>query len=446
MGLTSQIAAFAADTDSKRIPAEAIAAAKRAFIDTLGVALAGRREPAVEAMSRVLADGDEAFALPGDRRLAAADAALLGGLAGHVLDYDDVAQAGHPSVVLVPAILAEAQRLNSGGKAALGAYAVGFEVWAELACREPDAYHLGSWHPTPMLGIIAATAALCSLQRQNSETTRHALAIAASLASGVIANFGTPMKPLQAGRAAANALEAARLASAGLWGSADAIENPHGLLRGISPKGQVDTESEAVLPIEPWQLVGQGLSVKRYPVCYAAHRAIDAVIALAQDAGLSPAEVRSVTVRLGRAPAETLRYHHPMDGLEARFSLHHNIAAALTDRAVGFAQLGDDYVRRPDIAALYTLTRLEIDDSDPCPEQPGLAKFDHVVIATSDGRALDSGPIRYPKGHARRPLDDRELADKFLDCARHGGHADPEGLLGRLVRLDDMASVRELFA
>jgi 2-methylcitrate dehydratase PrpD len=446
MGLTSRIAAFAADTGSNAIPAEAIAAAQRAFIDTLGVALAGRHETAVEAMSRVIADGNEAFALPGDRHLAAGDAALLGGLAGHVLDYDDVAQAGHPSVVLVPAILAEAQRRDASGMAALSAYAIGFEVWAELARREPDAYHLGSWHPTPVLGVIAATAALCALRGENRKTTHNALAIAASLASGIIANFGTAMKPLQAGRAAANALEAVRLASAGLWGAADALEHRHGLLRAISPKGRVDTESQTVLPARPWQLVSQGLSVKRYPVCYAAHRAIDGVIALAEGARLAPGDIASVTVRLGRAPAETLRYHHPVDGLEARFSLHHNVAAALTERAVGFAQLGDAYARRPDIAALYALTQLEIDDSEPCPEQPGLAKFDHVAIMTRDGRQLDSGPIRYPKGHARRPLDDGELAAKFLDCARHAGLADPQELLDRLRRLERMDSVRELFA
>jgi 2-methylcitrate dehydratase PrpD len=445
MGLTSRIAAFAADTGSIAIPPEAIAAAKRAFADTLGVALAGRHEATVESLSRILMDGDEAFALPGDRRLAAADAALLGGLAGHVLDYDDVAQAGHPSVVLVPAILAEAQRLDRSGLAALGAYAVGFEVWSELARREPDAYHLGSWHPTPVLGLIAATAALSALHRLDPETTRNALAVAASLAGGVIANFGTPMKPLQAGRAAANAIEAVRLASAAIWGAADSLEGRHGLLRGVSPRGRVDTDSPAYLPAEPWQLVAQGLSVKRYPVCYAAHRAIDAVIDLAEQTGLVADDVRSVSVRLGRAPAETLRYQHPADGLEARFSLQHNVAAALTDRAVGFSQLGDAFVRRPDVAALYALTRLEIDDSEPCPEQPGLAKFDRVFIATRDGRTLDSGPIRYPKGHARRPLDDAELAAKFRDCARHGGHADPQGLLNRLDRLDQMASVRELF-
>src|SRR5690606_16566116 len=130
------------------------------------------------------------------------DAAMLNGLAGHVLDYDDVALAGHPSVVLVPAILAEAQRLDLPGMEALRAYVVGYEVWAELARREPDAFHLGSWHPTAVLGIVAAPAAVAALNRLDAARARNALAIAASTAAGVIANFGTHMKPLQAGRAA----------------------------------------------------------------------------------------------------------------------------------------------------------------------------------------------------------------------------------------------------
>ena len=38
-------------------------------------------------------------------------AAWINGAAAHALDFDDVALGGHPSTVLVPAILAEAQRL-----------------------------------------------------------------------------------------------------------------------------------------------------------------------------------------------------------------------------------------------------------------------------------------------------------------------------------------------
>lgn len=445
MGLTAEIAAFASGAGFTAVPPEAIAAARRAFVDTVGVILAGREEQAVRIVAPLLPEGDEALAFVGSRRLAAKDAALLNGLAGHVLDYDDVAQAGHPSVVLVPAVMAEAQRLGASGRDALAAYAIGFEVWAELARREPDAFHLGSWHPTAVLGTVAATAALAALNRLPPQAARHALAIAASMASGVIANFGTHMKPLQAGRAAAHAIEAVRLAGAGVTGAADAIEGAHGLLRGISPAGGADTESEAQLPGEHWQLVEQGLSVKRYPVCYAAHRAIDAVIDLASEARLAPGAVRSVTVTLGRAPAETLRYADPKDGLEARFSLNHNVAAALCDRAVGFAQLTDDTVRRQDMTALYPLTRMVVSEDEACPEQPGMARFDRVVIETTGG-TLDSGPIRYPRGHARLPLSEAELAAKFLDCARHGGAREPEALLERLRRLDEADSVRDLAA
>lgn len=445
-GLTAQIAAFAADAANNAIPAEAIDAAKRAFIDTVGVILAGRRESPVEIFASLLPDGDQSFALPGERRLSAKDAAMLNGMVGHVLDYDDVAQAGHPSVVLVPAILAEGQRLGVDGPSALSAYVVGFEAWAELARREPDAYHLGSWHPTAVLGTIAATAALVALHRLDKAKAGDAIAIAASMASGVIANFGTPMKPLQAGRAAAHAIEAVHLAKAGLSGAPDALEADHGLLRGISAKGNVDTASPTILPPAIWRLVSDGLSVKRYPVCYASHRAIDGVIALVRDHALAAEQVRKVTVTLGRAPAETLRYDNPSDGLEARFSMQHNVAAALVDGAVGFAQLTDEFVRRSDVAALYPVTAMKVVEDDPCPDQPGMAKFDRVEIETSDGRHLDSGPIRYAKGNARQRLSDEELAAKFLDCARHGGCSEPEALLGRLNALNEANDLRGLFA
>ncbi|MBW8752991.1 MAG: MmgE/PrpD family protein, partial [Sphingomonadales bacterium] len=244
-GLTAQLARFVAASPRAGFPPEAIHAAKRAFIDTLGVMIAGRNEEAADLLGTCLAEGAEARALPGGRGFSARDAALLGGTAGHVFDYDDVTLHGHASVVLIPAILAEAQRRSASGLEALKAYLVGFEVWSELARREPDAYHLGSWHPTAMLGTIAASAAVAALDGLDEATTRHALAIAASLASGVIANFGTHAKPLQAGRAAASAIEAVDLARAGITASADALESPHGFLRGISPEKRVDAQSPA---------------------------------------------------------------------------------------------------------------------------------------------------------------------------------------------------------
>jgi aconitate decarboxylase len=442
-GLTAELARFIASAAHGSLPRDVIHAARRAFIDTLGVMLAGSREPAVVLVDSCCTEGGPARALFGERRLSVRDAALVAGTAGHVLDYDDVALHGHASVVLVPAILAAAQQGGASGLDALRAYAVGYETWMELALREPDPYHLSGWHPTAMLGTIAATAALASLGKLDERTTRNALAIAASFASGVIANFGTHTKPLQAGRAAANAVEAVQLARAGVEGAADALESPHGFLLAISPHRRADTRSPAAIGAGRWRLLEHGVSVKRYPVCYAAHRVVDAVIDLAQAEDLSAGDVRQVTAWIGIAPAQTLRHTNPHTGLEAKFSLQHHVAAALLERALGFAQLTDGYVRDPRVAALYRLTQVELRD-EPCPEQPGMALHDRVVVETTDGRRLDSGDVRYPRGHARLPLSDAELDAKFRDCAIHGGVAEPSVLLERLHNLADLPRLDRL--
>ncbi|MBU6269253.1 MAG: MmgE/PrpD family protein [Sphingomonadales bacterium] len=428
MGLTRGLAAFAASAGA--CPETVRHAARRAVIDTVGVILAGRGEAAVRALAATLDSDGPCRSIALDRDLSAGDAALVDGLAGHVLDYDDVARHGHPSVVIVPALWAEARRTGASGGALLDALAVGYEAWGELAWREGDAYHLGAWHPTSTLGIVSATAALCALHRLDVPTGVAALSLAASFAGGVIASFGSAAKPLQAGRAAAGAVMAVRLAMAGLGGSADALEGAHGLLRGLSPQGSVELTAPVRLRAGRWSWVDEGLSVKRYPVCYAAHRAIDAVLDLAGRHGLKAGEVRAIVARIGPAPAATLRYAQPVTGAEARFSMQHNLAAALVDGAVGFAQLTDDFVRRADVAALYGLTRVEViagDDAD----QPGMAAADFVRIETRDGRVLDSGSVRHPRGSARLPLSDAELDAKFRDCARHGG-VDPEPWLARL--------------
>lgn len=439
------LAGFVAGASAHAIPAEALDAARRAVIDTVGVILAGRREEAVTLLASTLANGDDALPLAGERRLCAGDAALLDGVAGHVLDYDDVAQHGHPSVVIVPALLAEGKRIGAAGAAMLRAYVIGYECWAELARRESDAYHLGSWHPTSMLGIVAATAALCALHEASQDHAANAMALAASFASGVIANFGTHAKSLHAGRAAAGAIEAVRLALAGMTAAPDALEGEHGLLRGMSPHGRVECASPLVVGRGEWAIVENGPSVKRYPVCYASHRAIDAVLAIREEAGLRAEQVAAITASLGPAPAATLCYADPADGLQARFSLHHNLAAALIDGVVGFEQLSHGYVRRPEVKALYGATRIVTVEGD-CPDQPGMAEYDRVVIETRDGRRLDSGPVRYPRGHSRLPLTDTELEAKFLDCASHGGVREPQALLERLRKLDEITDLRELAA
>ena len=157
-GLTRSLAEFVHAPGLGALSGRAVEIAQSGFIDTTATLIAGREEPVVGMVTRFVAArgsaASEATLLAGTGRAASADAALINGTAGHALDFDDVAMGGHPSTVLVPTVLAEAEALGLGGAEAVRAYLVGYEVWSELFRREPDAYHLKGWHPTAVLGSL----------------------------------------------------------------------------------------------------------------------------------------------------------------------------------------------------------------------------------------------------------------------------------------------------
>ena len=206
-GLTAALAHFVADPGIDVLSDDLLRLVKPGFIDSVATMLAGRDEPVVGVVRKFAAARrsalQESRLLFGKDHISAADAALINATAAHALDYDDVALAGHPSAVLVPAILAAGEPLGVSGMTALRAYLVGYEVWAELLSREPSPYHVKGWHPTAVLGTVGAAAAVAHLHGLNVTQVTNALSIAASMASGLVANFGTMTKPLHAGRAAA---------------------------------------------------------------------------------------------------------------------------------------------------------------------------------------------------------------------------------------------------
>src|ERR1051326_455691 len=248
--LTRSLGSFAASLKYEMLPAQAIEAVRLGFPDCVAVMMAGVREPVLRIVSSTMVRTDpkgEARICLGRERASAIDAALCNGVAGHALDYDDVALAGHPSTVLVPAILAEAEATGADGRAAITAYVAGYETWARLVERDPDPYHRKGWHPTAVAGPVAAAAAIANLRRLDADKATMAIAVGASLSAGLVANFGTMTKPFHAGRAAASGVTAARLAQNGMTGSPDAIEHPLGLLAALSQIGRAsDREREEI--------------------------------------------------------------------------------------------------------------------------------------------------------------------------------------------------------
>ena len=450
--LTQQLAAFAAQPTFGEQEAAALAVARTGFVDSVATMMAGSSEPVVRIMleqyggQRSPAEAPVPFA---GLMLPATCAALINGVATHALDYDDVALSAHTSTVLVPAILAEGHRLDVSGRDALRAYVAGYEVWAELFFRESDQYHLKGWHPTGVFGPVAAAAAVACLNRLSVEQTRQALAIAASMASGLVVNFGTMTKPFHAGRAAAAGIEAVQLSKLGLTSAPDVFEHPAGYLHALSPAGRTERARPAELG-RALRILDSGLSVKGYPVCYSGHRVIDAVIDIVGREDIQPAQVRQVRVTIGPAQASMLRNRRPQTGLEAKFSAEFAIASALVDRQVGLAQLTDSFVARADVRELLDKVVVDITHR-PDPLDPAFSYADRVVIELNDGRSFDSGEIRFARGSAKLPLTAAALRTKFLDCMATGAvpayrslGADV-ALYDRLADLEHLPRLRVLF-
>lgn len=416
--LTASLAHFIHTLPTRTLPPEAVATIRRGMADTVGVAFASLGEPVLgHALSLVAHSPEgEARLWTEGRYACAADAAFFNAVAGHALDFDDTGLDGHPSVVLAPVVLAEAERLGAGWDAAVLAYAAGYETWAELAGRDPDKHHGKGWHPTAVFGAVAGAAASACLRRLPPAQAGHALGIAGSMAAGLVANFGSMTKPLQVGLAARSGILAATLAERGLTAAPDALEHPRGFLAAISPAGRVRLDGPSRAG-EPWQLLRQGLNIKRYPVCYATHRAIDAALELHPRVAGRLDEVEDVTVTLGRLQAAMLRSSRPTDALDAKFSAEYTVACALARGHVDLQDLTNERVNEATVQDLLRKIRVQpVEESDA--EEPLFSPEDRLSVRLADGTVLQAEPVRRARGHASRPVGEPELREKFMSCAR----------------------------
>jgi 2-methylcitrate dehydratase PrpD len=418
IALTRQIGAFLEAVNFAQIPASAVAIAVTGFTDCLACGLAGSDEPVVRIVRETLparGASDAATLITDGSPASALDAALVNAVACHALDYDDVALFGHPSVVLVPAILAEGEAVWATGREALTAYVAGYEVWSELINRDRHHHHTKGWHPTGVLGALAAAGAGAVLRRLDAERASHAIGLAAAMAAGLTANFGSMAKPFQAGRAAQNGLWAARLAEAGMTAAPDVLEQPTGFLHALSPQGDVDLERAPALGRE-WTIERFGLNLKRYPVVYYCHRALDALFLLLAEHPLQPEQIAHISALVSPTESLILKQHRPQNALEAKFSLEFAMAAALVAGRVGVPELTDAFVRRPDVQALLPRVGVELTD-EVDPTMTTRARFTQVTVTLTDGTILTSPRVFQARGSARRPLSQEELWAKFSDCA-----------------------------
>ncbi len=137
MGATEELARFVVETETGAIPAEALERAKEAFLDGLGVTIAGAREAAGRIITdyvKGLGAAPEAGVVGSGFKTSLPEAALANGTLAHALDYDDVIEGmmGHPTAPVLPVVLALGEACHAPGREVLAAYVMGVEVEAQL--------------------------------------------------------------------------------------------------------------------------------------------------------------------------------------------------------------------------------------------------------------------------------------------------------------------------
>lgn len=409
---------FASFLTTAPVPPEARAAAALAYLDTIGVTLAGTIESSARAVQQAARDegGAPCCRILGTGVAGSAGwAALANGTAAHALDYDDMCfvSLAHPSAPLVAASLAAGELAGAPGRALLDAWVVGFEIEAVLGRVLNPRHYTRGWHCTSTIGTIGAAAAAARLLGLDREQAARCLSMAASQACGLKENFGTDTKPLHAGLAARNGIQSALLARHGLTASPRAFEGPQGYLHAMDSERPDFGETLDQLG-RRWEVLETGVTVKLYPSCAGTHPALDAILDLRRTHGFSPADVESVTVAVDAVTPTILIYDRPATGLEAKFSMHFCLAAALVAGGVGLETFEPAMVNDSRVAALLPRIRMQVDPALPG-KAPALTRA-RLRVTLRDGRALDAAADG-ARGYPARPATAEELTAKFRSCA-----------------------------
>ena len=418
MTLARDLAAAIHALDRSDLDDEAVRWAQIGIADTIAVAIAGSREQAPRlAMAALGAEHEQGpcLLLGLGRRTGPLTAALVNGTAAHALDFDDVNDTlgGHPSAPLVPALLALGEVHRASGAELLLAYVAGFEAECKIGRAVNFQHYDKGWHPTSTLGTFGSAAASAKLLGLSQEQTATALSIAASLASGLKANFGTMTKPLHVGHASRNGAFAALLAREGFTAGEKAFEHEMGFFEVFNGPGNYDASRVLERWADPLDVVDPGVGVKPYPCGASTHAPVDAVRALIAAKGIAAADVTAVRVLAHPSRIPQIDRREVGTGLEGKFSVQYCVARAVHDGALRLAHFDDAATLEARVQALMPSVSIE----PGVPHESGERLAVRVEVTTRDGATHDwrvEEPVG--TGGSRSPLPDADFRAKFDDC------------------------------
>lgn len=408
--LSHRLSGWVVDLTYDGLPPAVVDRTRTLTLDTLGVALAGAGAPGSREIEKAVGSADaESRSWATGKPLDAANAAFVNSVHAAALDYDSVFERGsvHPDIVSVPAAWSLCKQTGSSGKTFILAVAAANEIMCRLAAA---AGTNPGWFNTALYGGFGAAAAAAKILSLDVARTRDAFGLALSQSGGSQQALieKTMAKRVQSGFAARAGVFAAQLAAAGVTAPAECFEGDFGFYNLYN-----DGDAAAALDGLGDDYLSTATAVKKYPSCTANHVPVDIMIDVVRDLDLSPDDVRSVEAvispfadRLVGAPFD------PGDNpqVAAQFSIRYSLACAVLRRRLAVADIQEEAVRAPEIAALVDRISVVVDDGN----EGKFAPAEVAVTTRSHGTVRRRGT--HVPGTRENPLPADQIERKFRDC------------------------------
>lgn len=434
-----KIVAFICDTNYEDLPYDSIEGAKTRIMDCIGVAFKGGEEEVGAVIKEFIKTVDskpQATVIGSDIKTDYLNAAFANGTLMHAIDFDDHFILSHPSICVVPSMLAVGEKVQASGRDLILSYIIGLELYTKVQqCTSTEPWYRG-FHATGIWGTISAVGTAAKLLKLNKQQTTMALGTACSTFCGLKRNMGTHTKPYHCGRSVEGGVRSAILASLGFTSHPEAFEGKFGYLHVFCTSPRFEYIDQLG---KQWDIIDTPTHIKPHPSCGGTHAAMNGMLELINKHEIKEELVVRIDVGMNQGGVDSLYYPEPRNIYEAKFSMHFCIALILHFRRWGLSLHTDEVVNLPEMRTLYPKVNFYVDEKLDKEIDRDYTDYHAIVtVVMKDGTTYSTrSTLPY--------LNFEQAHQKFCECTE--GIISPErrdAIIARILELDQLEKASDL--
>jgi len=422
LNLTERFVSYLIQFSRRGLKDETARQVKDCLTDYLGGLIAGcaRNREKFGAFCEYLEHGS-CFVLGTDIKTSAHQAAFWNGFHSHICELDDGHHYGiiHLGAPVFSALFAYMELTRVSEHLFWKAAVTGYEAALKLARAMQPAHRTRGYHATGTCGCVGAAVAVAVLQGQNAAQLTGTLSAAMTGAAGLLEVIKDPseFKPYNAGRAAADGLNAALFGSLDYIPPGDILGGERGFFKTLADNVGTDQFISSLAGFEQDEILT--IYRKPYAACRYCHAAIECALLLRESLP-DISRIKSVTVYTYETAVVGHDHNRVSGHSSAKMSIPYGVASALCFGAVSILEYDESHINDPRVRSL--LPRIVVaqrKDLTECRDKMPA----ELEIELQDGTKL-SRRVDYPKGEPENPMTPEEINAKAVSLFRYAGMSD----------------------